>query len=123
MRSLRDDRVRFAKLLRQLLEFADSLGVEVALDEGMVCSPRKVWNNGVIWVLEDAVHLKNSFHHRGLAQDILIYRNGIYVADGEDPIFKQLDQFARSLDPWFGLGISFKDSNHVSLGESLGAAA
>lgn len=118
LQTLRTDRVLFTKLLVQLVQYGNSLpGIEIALDEVMVHSPRivKLGQNKVR--AEDAVHRTGSFHYLGMAADILIYRDGKYVSDGSDEIYQQLNAFARQLDPTFGLGIKFHDANHVSLGE------
>ncbi len=95
---------------------------QVALDEGPVHLNRQVWlpddpSRQAKVPAVDAVHTHNSFHYRGLACDLLFYKAGVYVQDGSDRVFTLADAFARTLDPWFGFGISFRDSNHVSLGE------
>lgn len=121
--SLRTDRVRFTSYLAKLLVWISaqdwSYGhVEVALDEAAVHSPRLVRYQGRKVIAEDAVHKKDGFHPRGLAADILIYINGDYLEDGGHQIWKEIDDYCRTLDHAFGLGLSFNDSNHVSLGEA-----
>lgn len=117
----REKRCYFTALLAKVIEFINAIpGFQVAVDEGMVSSPRAVrlsMTDKETTLAYDAVHIATSFHHNGLACDLLVYRNGNYISDGADPIWQQIDQFCRHLDPWFGLGISFHDANHVSYGE------
>ncbi len=124
----RERRVLFtvlkARLIVTINERAWSYGVvEVAEDEGTVHSPRLMWSSDqhpgapIKLYLRDAVHVEDSFHHRGLAVDLLVYIDGIYIADGNHPVYQDIDQMARALTPGFGLGIAFHDANHLSLGE------
>lgn len=113
-----------ARLIVFINERAWSYGhVEVAEDEGTVHSPRLMWSPdrqpgaSIKLYLRDAVHAEGSFHHLGLATDLLVYIDGQYIADGNHPIYRDIDVMARPLAPGFGLGISFGDSNHLSLGE------
>ncbi len=119
--TLRERRCYFTALLAKVVEYVNAIpGFQIALDEGMVSSPRAVKLSTADkekTIAYDAVHIPASFHHNGLACDLLLYRNGDYIADGGDPIWAQIDKFCRSLDPWFGLGISFHDANHLSYGE------
>jgi hypothetical protein len=118
--TLRQRRVLFTKLLMQLVQHINEIpGFEVALDEGRVITPRQVWDvdDKTKIKRKDALHIRASYHYLGLAQDILLYRNGEYISDGNDKIWEELDDFCRRLDPNFGLGIRFRDPNHVSYGE------
>ncbi len=119
--TLREKRCYFTSLVAEVIGFILRIpGFSVALDEGMVSSPRMVYlslQDKEKTEAYDAVHIPTSFHHNGLAVDLLLYRNGTYISDGSDPIWVEIDKFCRSLDPWFGLGISFHDANHLSYGE------
>ena len=126
--SLRQDRVLFFKLKAELYQWmlaelpTEFPGIEFAEDEGRIITPRLVkLPSGVKVMAEDRVHRTPSFHHRGLAVDLLIFINGDYLEDGGHPVWKRIDEKARSLHPKFGLGISFQDSNHLSLNESSGS--
>lgn len=108
-------------LAQSVLDWRQKYGVvQITEDEGRVITPRKVWIAGFKVKRPDAEHKTDSFHHRGCAVDLIIYLNGDYLTDGDHPIWKEIDQKARSMHPKFGLGISFKDSNHLSYGESEG---
>jgi hypothetical protein len=121
--TLREKRVYFTALTAKVIEFLNNVsGMRVACDEWTVKTPRAVRVDDTVMIARDAVHgsrgKKHSFHNDGLAVDLLIYRNGDYIADGGDEIWKELDRFCRRLDPWFGLGIDWHDANHLSYGES-----
>jgi len=125
-----EHRVLFTALKAQLIvainERSWSYGqVQVAEDEGTVHSPRLMWSPDtqpgapIKLYLRDAVHTDSSFHHRGLAVDLLVYIDGEYIRDGNHPIYADIDHMARAMSPGFGLGISFGDANHLSLGEHM----
>lgn len=133
--TLRDRRVLFtalkARLIVAIAERQWVYGhVEVAEDEGTVHSPRLCWSPDaqagapIKLYLRDAVHAgppldgTDSFHHQGLATDLLVYIDGKYIADGAHPIYQDIDAMARPLAPGFGLGLKFGDPNHLSLGET-----
>lgn len=121
--TLKEKRIIFTALLAETIQFINRLpGVRVAIDEARVMTPRVVrLSTGELVLARDAVHGKKgttkSFHNDGLAVDLVLYRNGDYIADGNDPVWKEINTFCRRLDPWFGLGIAFNDANHLSLGE------
>lgn len=121
--TLRERRCLFTALVARLLvaisERAWSHGrVEIAMDEGTIHTPRKVRQpDGSSAWLEDAVHKRGSRHHEGLAVDLLVYIDGGYVGDGSHPIWGEIEAMARALDPRFGLGIRFRDANHLSFDE------
>lgn len=121
--TLRERRVYFTRLVTLVLDFINRIPhIEAAVDEWAVHTPRAVLlDNGDRVVARDAVHghggKKYSFHNEGLAVDLLLYRNGDYVWDGGDAIWTEIDTYCRSLDPEFGLGLRFGDSNHLSFGE------
>lgn len=118
--SLREDRCLFTTLVAELLvKVKDrqwSYGkVEVAVDEWTIHTPRRVRLEGVLHKnAEDAVHKKDSRHHRGLALDLLVFINGEYISNGDHPIWQDLDKMAKELDPRFSFGIEFRDANHLS---------
>jgi hypothetical protein len=117
--SLREQRVLFTRELAGLIRW---LGLEhpeweVALDEATVKSPRKVRMGKVLQTADDAVHKPSSFHHRGLAADLLLYIDGQYVKDGDHPAWKAIAERWEAQHPLCTSGRRWQDANHVSLGE------
>lgn len=94
-------------------------GCEFAHDEGTIKSPRRVRKAGMVFEAGDAVHGNSgkfrSLHHDGRALDVLIYRNGIYLADGNDPAYRALGEHFAGLHPLASWGGDFGDANHLSL--------
>lgn len=116
--SLRDQRVLFSKLLSELvLWIGQQPGLEVAYDEVTVHSPRAARQGVARIIVEDAVHKRDSFHHSGIGADLLVFRDGIYVASGDDPVWLEIARKWETMDPACTSGIRWKDANHVSLGE------
>jgi len=92
-----DKRRKFAVMVSKLILFAIGLGYEVALDDGKCRTG----------------HIKNSFHYIGLAQDINLYKDGVYLTKTEDHL--PLGNYWESLGgTWGG---RWMDGNHYSLGE------
>lgn len=121
---LREDRVLFTslvvKVLQAIAERQWSYGmVEVAVDEWTV-HPRRMYiddETGERRTGTDRVHHPAGFHPKGLAVDLLVYIDDVYITSGSHPIWHDLDQIAQGLDPKLHFGIEFHDSNHLSLGE------
>lgn len=115
---------RFTRLLAQLMSFVhQQQGWELSLAEGRVTRARKVSVDGRVVIAEDRVHMANppSLHYDGLAQDLNLYVNGVYIQDGKHPAWLEIGTYWKSLDDdcaWggdFGGYHSGKDSNHFSL--------
>ena len=125
----REQRITFTKLVVQLLGLVNVADwsrygtLEVAVDEWTVHSNRIYLDQatGERRLGVDRVHHPKGFHPRGLALDLLVYVNGVYVTDGAHPIWRDLDQMASSLDSKLRFGIGFNDSNHLSFGEVTNA--
>jgi len=92
-------------------------GVELALDEGTVQSPRAVWLQGKRAKLPDAVHKQGSKHHTGEAADLNLYFHGEYIADGDHRIWKLLAEEWEAMHPLATSGRRWRDANHCSLAE------
>lgn len=133
MGQLQVDRVAFTRLVADFLvwfktapwgEWNTFTTIEVAIDEWTIHSPRKVRHfkeDGSSEILQayDGVHELHGKHPIGLACDLLIWLDGNYLTDGEHPIWKEIDQHCRQVRGDFGLGLKFKDANHLSLGEGF----
>lgn len=117
MTTLREDRVLFTRLLRELLDYVEEFHpeAEIALDEGRVKSPRLTRLNGGKVELEDGVHRLGSRHHDGCAQDILVYVAGRYIADGDHPVYRDMGAHWETLHSRCAWGGRFFDANHFSL--------
>ena len=116
----RERRVLFSKLLATLVLWIDTQpGWEVALDEGTINSPRKMrpGPGDDTVTARDGVHKPGSYHYLGLAQDLLLYISGKYVADGAHPAWRAISEKWESLDSLCTAGIRWRDSNHLSLCE------
>ena len=124
--TLREKRCAFTELVCELVVWCVTVkGWKVAFDEGKVFNPRQVRIGGARQEAEDAVHMRTSFHYQGLAMDILLYddldgdgQDDDYVADGDDPRWREIAVKWESLHPNCTSGRRWNDSNHVSFGES-----
>ncbi len=94
-----DQRRKFTVMVAKLILFAIGLGYEVALDDGKCRTG----------------HRKDSFHYKALAQDINLYKDGVYLDKTED--HQPLGNYWESLDPKATWGGRWNDGNHYSLGE------
>lgn len=67
-------------------------------------------------------HCKGSFHYKGLAADINLFKNGAYLTKTEDHTI--FGEYWKSLHPQCSWGGDFKrpDGNHYSFGEKRNAA-
>jgi len=117
--SLKEQRIFFTLQVATLIEWASSLGYDLAFDEARVFSPRRVRKNGETFFAEDAVHKKGSRHHDGRAVDLLLYIDGKYISNGDHPAWARLGEFWKSLSPHLTWGGDFpsKDANHFSIFE------
>jgi hypothetical protein len=113
----REARCRFTELLCRLVWDLRGLGYEVAFDEVTIHSPRAARLGTERVLVEDAVHIRKSFHRRGLAADLLIYKDGEYLRDGNHAVYVQLQGIWEGYDPLCVSGVRFNDPNHVSYGE------
>lgn len=99
----------YSKALVQLLyEELPKLGIEFAFDEVTERLTAKDPTSD---------HRTGSNHHLGLAADILLYRNGVYLTKTED--YKELGEAWERLGILLSLplrwGGRFSDGNHFSL--------
>ena len=124
-KTLGDRRRLFSRLLCELVIWIEeNLPVRVALDEVTVHSPRAA-RLGVQRVqVRDAVHKQGSFHHQGLAADLLVYPDldgdgqmDDYLADGSHPLWRRIAEKWESMHELCVSGLRFRDANHCSFGE------
>jgi len=120
--TLREKRIKFTELLCRLLSWIDTNSeFSVALDEVTVHSPRAARRGVERLTVEDAVHKRGSFHHQGLAADLLLYdAQGDYLTDGNHPVWRAISDQWKSMDLLCTAGIDFNDANHFSFGEGKG---
>jgi hypothetical protein len=103
--TLRQARCAFAPCIASLIQKAVALGFECALDEGMDRLTTKDPTSD---------HMRNSVHNVGLAQDLLLYRDGTYLTRTED--YQPLGEWwetQHTLARWGGR-FSHRDGNHFS---------
>jgi hypothetical protein len=97
--SLGEKRRRFTHNLALLVLFAEGRGYGAAVDMAKRCEDCPVGH-------------QNSLHKLGLAVDINLYRDGVYLTETDD--HKELGEFWKSLDPNHAWGGDFNDGNHYS---------
>lgn len=104
--TLREARVAFTSCIGKLIAFVDNIdGLECALDEGM---DRKTARDPT------SDHMLHSNHDIGLAQDVILYRDGKWLQQTED--YRQMGLYWESLHPLARWGGKFThaDGNHFS---------
>lgn len=92
--TLREKRMAFSLAISQLVVWANEQGLEVCFDR------------------EGLTHMKNSLHYKGLAKDIISYRNGAYLTATEE--YRTLGEKWESMHPLARWGGRFQDGNHFS---------
>jgi hypothetical protein len=94
--TLREKRCLFSAMLARLIKYAFEAGYEVAV-ECVRCHL-------------DGHHRKNSLHYLGLAADLNLYKNGVYLRDGSGH-----DVLHEAWESWGGAKMIPGDANHYSL--------
>lgn len=99
--SRREERCTFSGDLARLILFAIDNGYEVSIGD----------------VFATSGHSDNSYHYRGLAADLNLFKNGEYLKNTED--HTSLGEYWKSLDSENTWGGDFQrpDGNHYSRGE------
>lgn len=93
--STREKQSKFAGMVGQLIQFAYAHGYELTL--------------GDAWARSG--HMKNSLHYIKLAIDLNVFKDGVYLKEGE--AFSDLGEYWESIGgSWGG---RFDDGNHFSL--------
>jgi hypothetical protein len=102
--TLREHRCSFTTHMSKLITFAEKQGFECAADD--------VKSN------EDCrVHMRESQHYKGLAIDLLLYKDGNYLTRTED--HTTLGKYWESLSPYNRWGGRYHDGNHYERLEYL----
>ena len=106
--TLREARCIFTKHLAMLVLDIIEEGYEVAFDEVTERITAKDPTSD---------HMPNSLHHLGLAADLLLYRNGVYLSKSEEytQFGERWEAFGKEHNIPLRWGGRFKDGNHFSL--------
>lgn len=108
--SLGEKQRLFAKYLGQLIVWVYEQGWELTLGEGYVGDTDSKDGD---W---DGPHIKNSNHYRRLAQDLNLFIDGKYIADGGHMAWLAIGHKWKSYHPGLTVwGGDFSDANHVSI--------
>jgi len=97
MSELYDKRIRFTLAVADLIQFITAQGCTVALGP------------------DGLKHMQGSLHFAGLAVDLAIYKNGVYLTGTKDYAFA--GEYWKSRGPEFSWGGDFTkaDGNHFSI--------
>lgn len=106
--TLREKRCLFTHCVANAVLFAESQGYEVAFDEVKRGQAQAAANAAA------GVGIKNSVHLLGLAADLLLYKDGVYLKDSAD--YKLLGEYWKQQNTFCCWGGDFakQDGNHFS---------
>jgi len=94
----RAKRVTFVRCLATLVQWAQKQGLDLAFDEGMIETPRRVWDQlDSASVYADAKYPARSYHYLGLAVDLRLYRASEVITDLEHPTWHLIAERWESL--------------------------
>ena len=107
--SINQQQWRFARMVADLIAQANYQGYEVALGEA--------WRHPVMaaWYAVRGLGVKDSFHGRRLAIDLLLFKDGVYLQNTED--YATLGEWWIARGGTWGGRFKRKDGGHFSLGE------
>ncbi len=106
--SLGEKQRKFPLLLMSLIHYIYGKGYEVTWGDGYR-DPRVFGNIGD----KTGYGHKNSCHKLKLAQDLNLFKDGVYLSKTED--HKEFGEYWESLDPDCTWGGVFQDGNHYSM--------
>ncbi len=108
--TLREKRCLFTLTKARLIVWICVQGWEVASGEGYVALTDAADGD------YDGPHKKGGAHYTGLAEDLLLYVNGEYIADGNHPAWHAIATKWESMHPLARSGLFFttRDANHIS---------
>jgi hypothetical protein len=97
MSDLLDRRIKFTKLIAKLILWINEQGYDVAIGQ------------------DGLKHMTGSLHYMGLAEDLLLYKNGVWLQKTED--YKFAGEYWTTLDKdccWGG-DFQIQDGDHFSI--------
>ena len=100
---------QFTRCLTQLYVYMGKHGYEFTLGDAYR-DPRAFGT----WGEKKRYSHSKSVHKVRLAQDINLFVDGKYISDGCHPVYEELGEYWKSLDPDACWGGDFKDANHFS---------
>lgn len=98
---------RFSLLVSHLLQKAHEMGYDVSLGEAYR-SPQEAARLALA-----GLGIRNSLHTKRLAIDINLFKDGVYLTNGDD--YQPLGEWWEQQAPDARWGGRFKDGNHFSL--------
>jgi hypothetical protein len=108
--TLKQARIEFSLAIAELILYAHSIQCDLALAEGMDRRTAKDPTSD---------HMTGSLHDMGLAQDVDLYKDGVYLMNTEDhaPLGAWWKQYGidHGLPLAWGGDFTKKDGNHYSL--------
>ncbi len=104
--TLREQRCLFTQLLAKLIQQAAALGYECSLEEVKRSAAQAAANAA------SGKGIKNSLHLQGLAADLNLYKDGIYLPNTE--AHAKLGEWWEKQHPLNRWGGRFGDGNHYS---------
>lgn len=109
MPTLNQQQWKFSRMQAELTQQANRMGYEVALKEA--------WRHPVMeaWYFARNLGVRNSWHGKGLAIDIALFKDGVYLTKTED--YKYLGIWWENRGGTWGGRFKRADGNHFSLGE------
>lgn len=114
--TLREKQSAFCLALAKLILWAYARGYELTLADGNIDPLRKVRLPGgvVVTGCRDLVHKETGLHYKRLAQDLNLFIEGKFIADGNHPAWLEIGARWESMDPLAAWGGRFRDANHFS---------
>lgn len=105
--TLREKQSLFARLVAQLVKYASERGYELTYGEAWR-TPEQAKLNAA-----SGKGIANSLHIDRLAVDFNLFKDGVFLANGDD--HKPLGEYWETLHPLARWGGRFKDGNHYSI--------
>lgn len=101
-------RIDFTRTLAHFITRASEQGYELAFGEGYVALTDAADGD------YDGPHKNGGAHYTGLGQDLVLYRGGVPVVNGDDGAWQTLGPMWRRMDDRARWGGTFGDANHFS---------
>jgi len=103
-------RIDFTRALCELVVWAGEQGYELAFGEGYVAITDAADGD------YDGPHMRGGSHYTGLGHDMILYRQGVPVTNGDDGVWQEIGANWKRIDSRARWGGDFasKDSGHFS---------